>query len=62
MLLRIKELEQRLATTESSRDQLEQQLAVARSQLADTRALMDSTQVGFPGRRESNMFGVRGST
>lgn len=51
-LCRLKELEEKLATAESSREQLEQQLAVARSQLADTRALMDSTQVcciEFPG-------------
>lgn len=44
-LARLKEVEEKLAAAESSRDQLEQQLAVARSQLADTRALMDSTQV-----------------
>ena len=39
-----KGLEEKLAAAEAGRAQLEQQLALAHSQLADTRALMDSTQ------------------
>ena len=46
---RAKALEEQLAAAEAGRSQMEQQLAVARSQLADSRALMDSTQVSFGG-------------
>lgn len=42
---RTKALEEQLAAAEAGRAQIEQQLAVAHSQLADSRALMDSTQV-----------------
>jgi hypothetical protein len=42
---RVKELEERLAAAEAAGAGLEQQLAASRSQLADSRALMDSTQV-----------------
>lgn len=42
---RARQLEERLAGVEAARAALEQQLAVSKSQLADTRALMDSTQV-----------------
>lgn len=44
-LPRAKALEDQLAAAEAGRAQMEQQLAVARSQVADSRALMDSTQV-----------------
>ena len=44
-------MEERLSASEASRSDLEQQLALARSQLADSRALMDSTQVGRAGGR-----------
>lgn len=44
---RTKELEDRVAAAEAGCAQMEQQLALARSQLADTRALMDSAQVGW---------------
>lgn len=40
----MKELEARLAAAATARGELEQQLAVSRSQLADSRALVDSTQ------------------
>ena len=42
---RTKELEEKLRAETSAREQAEQQLALAHSQLADSRALMDSTQV-----------------
>lgn len=42
---RVHELEERLAASEAGRAELEQQLALSRSQLADARALMDSAQV-----------------
>ena len=42
---RTKALEEQLAAAEAGCAQIEQQLAVAHSQLADSRALMDSTQV-----------------
>lgn len=44
---RTKALEEQLAAAEAGRAQMEQQLAVARSQLADSRTLMDSTQARF---------------
>ncbi len=46
---RAHELEEKLAASEASRAELEQQLALSRSQLADARALMDSAQVSEAG-------------
>ena len=46
---RCQELEQKAGEAEAGRRELEQQLALTRSQLADARALMDSAQVGFGG-------------
>lgn len=47
----VRRLEAQLAAAEGARYELEQQLGLARSQLADARALMDSTQVGQRGMR-----------